>query len=146
MLQTNSDPLDAIVGFFLIFPANAFAQQAGRLRDAAEVETRIIVTGSNISKQPKRRAQIRWEHIGPPDIEKLGDFAMHGLQNFSTAGGRWGGNLNIGKWRGQGTVQINLRGLLPKRTLILIDGNVSPLVVRRRGRAKARDINLVPSR
>ena len=50
-------------------------------------------------------------------------------------------NLNMGNG-GDGTVQINLRGLLPKETLILVDGK--RVVVRRRRFGQAVDINLIP--
>jgi iron complex outermembrane receptor protein len=57
----------------------------------------------------------------PQDIEKLGIRNATDLQEFipQEAGGTV--NLNIGNG-GDGTIQFNLRGLLPKETLILIDG------------------------
>src|SRR5207247_10714292 len=86
---------------------------------AAEVE-RVIVTGSNIPTA---------EEVGPNpvdtyrplDLEKLGIRNATDLQEFipQEAGGTV--NLNIGNG-GDGTVQFNLHGLLPKETLVLIDG------------------------
>ena len=54
----------------------------------------------------------------PQDIEKLGIRSATDLQQFipQEAGGTV--NLNIGNG-GDGTVQFNLRGLLPKETLVL---------------------------
>src|SRR6266446_7104258 len=85
----------------------------------AEVE-RVIVTGSNIPTA---------EETGPnpvdtyrsEDIQKLGIRNSQDLQTFlpQEAGGTKNLNARTG---GDGTVQFNLRGILPKETLILIDG------------------------
>jgi iron complex outermembrane receptor protein len=85
----------------------------------AEVE-RIIVTGSNIPTA---------EEVGPnpvdtyrpADIEKLGIRNATDLTTFlpQQAGGAKNLNARTG---GDGTVQFNLRGLLPKETLVLVDG------------------------
>jgi iron complex outermembrane recepter protein len=79
----------------------------------------VIVTGSNIPTA---------EEIGPnpvdtyrpADLEKLGIRNATDLQTFlpHEAGGTT--NLNMGT--GDGTVQINLRGVLPRETLVLVDG------------------------
>src|SRR5205809_5456767 len=89
----------------------------------AEVE-RIIVTGSNIPTA---------EEVGPnpvdtyrpADLEKLGIRNATDLTTFlpQEAGGTT--NLNISNG-GLGTVQFNLRGLLPKETLGLVDGKRDP--------------------
>jgi hypothetical protein len=86
--------LTATVGIFLIFVADAFAQERASV---AEVE-RIVVTGSNIPTA---------EEVGPnpvdtyrpADIEKLGIRNATDLQTFlpQEAGGTV--NLNIGKRR-----------------------------------------------
>ncbi len=53
-------------------------------------------------------------------------------------------NLNIGN-AGDGTVQFNLRGLLPKETLILIDGKrVAFGSLGSAGTSAAPDVNLIP--
>ena len=80
----------------------------------------VIVTGSNIPTA---------EEVGPnpvdtyraADLEKLGIRNTTDLTTFlpQEAGGTV--NMNIGNG-GDGTVQFNLRGLLPKETLVLVDG------------------------
>src|SRR5437660_2441920 len=80
----------------------------------------VIVTGSNIPTA---------EEVGPnpvdtyrpQDLEKLGIRDATDLQEFipQEAGGTV--NLNIGNG-GDGTIQFNLRGLLPKETLVFLDG------------------------
>jgi iron complex outermembrane receptor protein len=108
----------------------------------AEVE-RVIVTGSNIPSA---------EEIGPnpvdtyrpADIEKLGIRNATDLTTFlpQQAGGTT--NLNMGNG-GDGTVQFNLRGLLAKETLVLVDGkrvafgSLFPV-----GFSGGADINLIP--
>jgi iron complex outermembrane recepter protein len=108
----------------------------------AEVE-RVIVTGSNIPTA---------EEIGPnpvdtyrpTEIEKLGIRNATDLQTFlpQEAGSTF--NLNMGNG-GDGTVQINLRGLLPRETLVLIDGKrVAFGSLGGAGSSEGADINLIP--
>jgi iron complex outermembrane receptor protein len=103
----------------------------------------VIVTGSNIPTA---------EEVGPnpvdtyrpADIEKLGIRNATDLTTFlpQEAGGTV--NLNIGNG-GDGTVQFNLRGLLGKETLVLVDGkrvafgSLNPV-----GFSGGVDINLIP--
>ncbi len=131
------------VGFLLIFAANAFAQERA---DLAEVE-RVIVTGSNIPTA---------EEVGPnpvdtyrpADIEKLGIRNATDLTTFlpQQAGGTT--NLNMGSGGpggGDGTVQFSLRGLLPKETLVLVDGKRVALgSLNLLGFSGGVDINLLP--
>src|SRR5438067_7308540 len=116
----------ATVGFPLIFASNAFAQlpavpaePPGGPAPSAEVE-RVVVTGSNIPTA-EETGPNPVDTYRPQDIEKLGIRNATALQEFipQEAGGTV--NLNIGNG-GDGTVQFNLRGLLPKETLVLIDG------------------------
>ena len=120
--------LIAGVGFPLILASNAFAQLPAPAVPAepgapppstAEVE-RVVVTGSNIPTA-EETGPNPVDTYRPQDIEKLGIRSATDLQEFipQQAGGTV--NLNIGN-AGDGTVQFNLRGLLPKETLILIDG------------------------
>ena len=109
----------------------------------AEVE-RVIVTGSNIPTA---------EEVGPnpvdtyrpSDIEKLGvrnatDFLTRLPQQMGATANQNTANIPIGI--GDGTVQVNLRGLLPRETLVLIDGKrVAGASLSGNG---AIDINLIP--
>jgi iron complex outermembrane receptor protein len=131
----------ATVGFFLVWTVNAFAQEPSPAPGTAEVE-RVIVTGSNIPTA---------EEVGPnpvdtyrpADIEKLGIRNATDLQEFLPQ--EAGGTVNLNIARGDGSVQINLRGLLPKETLILIDGKrVAYGSLGVAGLSQSEDVNLIP--
>jgi iron complex outermembrane receptor protein len=103
----------------------------------------VIVTGSNIPTA---------EEVGPnpvdtyrpADIEKLGIRNATDLTTFlpQEAGGTV--NLNIGNG-GDGTVQFNVRGLLAKETLVLVDGKrVAFGSLNGVGFGSGVDINLIP--
>jgi iron complex outermembrane recepter protein len=139
--ESFRDAFIVIVGLFLVFTANAFAQEAAA-PGVAQVK-RVIVTGSNIPTA-EETGPNPVDTYRPADIEKLGIRNATDLQTFlpQEAGGAV--NLNIGNG-GDGTVQINLRGLLPKETLILIDGKrfaYGSLGVA--GVSQGQDINLIP--
>src|SRR5213078_2547267 len=133
--------LMASVGFPLILASNTFAQLPAPAVPAepgapppstAEVE-RVVVTGSNPV-----------DTYRPQDIEKLGIRSATDLQEFipQQAGGTV--NLNIGN-AGDGTVQFNLRGLLPKETVLLIDGRRAAFgAFGSAGTSAAPDVNLIP--
>jgi outer membrane receptor protein involved in Fe transport len=141
--------LIASVGFPLIFASNVFAQlpapavpAPGGPAPSAEVE-RVVVTGSNIPTA-EETGPNPVDTYRPQDIEKLGIRNATDLQEFipQEAGGTV--NLNIGNG-GDGTIQFNLRGLLPKETLILIDGKrVAFGSLGAAGFSSAPDINLIP--
>src|SRR6059058_4724709 len=143
--------LMASVGFPLILASNAFAQLPAPAVPAepgapppstAEVE-RVVVTGSNIPTA-EETGPNPVDTYRPQDIEKLGIRSATDLQEFipQQAGGTV--NLNIGN-AGDGTVQFNLRGLLPKETLILIDGKrVAFGALGSAGTSAAPDVNLIP--
>ena len=78
------------------------------------------MTGSNIPTA-EETGPNPVDTYRPQDIEKLGIRNATDLTTFipQEAGGSV--NLNMGNG-GDGTVQFNLRGLLPKETLILVDG------------------------
>src|SRR6266540_2362852 len=111
----------------LIFLSNTFAQLPAPAVPAepsapapqAEVE-RVIVTGSNIPTA-EETGPNPVDTYRPQDIEKLGIRNATDLTTFipQEAGGTVNQNMANG---GDGTVQINLRGILPKETLILVDG------------------------
>src|SRR5436190_7514525 len=103
----------------------------------------VIVTGSNIPTA---------EEVGPnpvdtyrpADIEKLGIRNATDLTTFlpQEAGGTT--NLNIANG-GDGTVQFNVRGLLAKETLVLVDGKrVAFGSLNGVGFGSGVDINLLP--
>jgi iron complex outermembrane recepter protein len=136
----------ASVGFPLIFASNAFAQlpaPAGPTAPGtAEVE-RVVVTGSNIPTA-EETGPNPVDTYRPQDIEKLGIRNATDLQQYipQNAGGTV--NLNIGNG-GDGTIQFNLRGILPKETLILIDGKrVAYGSLGVSGFSGGPDINLIP--
>src|SRR5438128_7487464 len=137
--------LIASVGFPLLFVGNAFAQLAAPAAPAAAEATceRVIVTGSNIPTA---------EETGPNPVDtyRVEDIAKLGVRNTTDlqtiipqeAGGTL--NTNIGNG-GDGTVQLNLRGLLPKETLVLIDGKrVATGSLGVAGTSGGVDINLIP--
>ena len=103
----------------------------------------VIVTGSNIPTA---------EEVGPnpvdtyrpADLEKLGIRNTTDLTTFLPQEAGATANLNIGNG-GDGTVQFNLRGLLPKETLVLVDGKRVALgSLNAVGSSGGADINLIP--
>jgi iron complex outermembrane receptor protein len=133
--------LIAGVGGLAILACNAFAQQTAAT-STAEAQ-RVIVTGSNIPTA---------EEVGPnpvdtyrpADIEKLGIRNATDLTTFLPQQSGATTNLNMANG-GDGTVQFNLRGLLAKETLVLVDGkrvafgSLNPV-----GFSGGVDINLIP--
>src|SRR5581483_7111028 len=117
----------APLGLLLIFASTATAQLPAPAVPAnptapaptAEAE-RVIVTGSNIPTA-EETGPNPVDTYRPQDIEKLGIRNATDLTTFipQEAGGTVNQNMSNG---GDGTVQLNLRGLLPKETLILVDG------------------------
>src|SRR5262252_7720876 len=131
----------AILGSFLVFVANAFAQEMA-MPGEAQVE-RVIVTGSNIPTA-EETGPNPVDTYRPADIEKLGIRNATDLTTFlpQEAGGTT--NLNIANG-GDGTVQLNLRGLLAKETLVLVDGKRVALgSLNAVGFSGGVDINLLP--
>ncbi|HXQ02025.1 MAG TPA: TonB-dependent receptor plug domain-containing protein, partial [Candidatus Udaeobacter sp.] len=137
----------ASVGIPFVFASNAFAQLPAPAVPAASPATaeveRVVVTGSNIPTA-EETGPNPVDTYRPQDIEKLGIRNATDLQEFipQAAGGTL--NLNIGNG-GDGTVQFNLRGLLPKETLVLIDGKrVAYGSLGLAGANNGPDINLIP--
>jgi len=105
------------VGFLLT--ANIFAQNPSSALGTVEVE-RVIVTGSNIPTA---------EEVGPNPVDtyRPADLERLGVRNSTDLltnlpqemGSTVNQNISNG---GDGSVIPNLRGLLPKETLVLIDG------------------------
>ena len=133
----------------LLLPSVTFAQLPGPGPPAgvsgtgeAEVE-RVIVTGSNIPTA-EETGPNPVDTYRPADIEKLGIRNATDLQTFlpQEAGGTV--NLNIANG-GDGSVQLNLRGFLPKETLVLVDGKrVAYGSLGVAGASQSVDINLIP--
>jgi outer membrane receptor protein involved in Fe transport len=122
----------AIATTGLLLPLGTLAQQtASSAVGTAEVE-RVIVTGSNIPTA-EETGPNPVDTYRPQDIEKLGIRNATDLQEFIPQQAGATVNLNISNG-GDGTVEFNLRGLLPKETLVLIDGK----------RIASNDINLIP--
>ncbi len=90
------------------------------IRISFPVSVGVIVTGSNIPTA-EETGPNPVDTYRPQDIEKLGIRNATDLTTFipQEAGGTVNQNMSNG---GDGTVQLNLRGILPKETLILIDG------------------------
>src|SRR5438270_6008785 len=133
----------------LIFVSNAIAQlpapavpPPGGPASTAEVE-RVVVTGSNIPTA-EETGPNPVDTYRPQDIEKLGIRNATDLQEFIPQ--EAGGSLNLNQGNGgDGTVQFNLRGLLPKETLILIDGKrVAYGSLGVAAGSNGPDINLIP--
>ena len=108
----------------------------------AEVE-RVIVTGSNIPSA-EETGPNPVDTYRPADIEKLGIRNATDLTTFLPQQSGATTNLNIANG-GDGTVQFNLRGLLAKETLVLIDGKRVALgSLNAVGFSGGVDINLIP--
>jgi iron complex outermembrane receptor protein len=108
----------------------------------AEVE-RIIVTGSNIPTA-QEVGPNPVDTYRPADIEKLGIRNATDLQTFLPQQSGATTNLNMANG-GDGTIQFNLRGLLSKETLVLVDGKrVAFGSLNAVGFSGGADINLIP--
>lgn len=106
----------------------------------AQVE-RVIVTGSNIPTA-QETGPNPVDTYRPADIEKLGIRNAQDLQTFLPQ--QSGGTTNQ-NGSGDGTIQFNLRGLLPKETLVLVDGKrVAFGPLNAVGFSGGVDINLIP--
>src|SRR5438552_5296319 len=133
----------ASVGFSLLFVANTFAQNPpvnpGTAPAASEATAeRVIVTGSNIPTS-EETGRVPVDTYRTEDIQKLGVVNQTDLLNKLPieAGGTINQNIANG---GDGSIIPNLRGLLPKETLVLVDGKrVAP-----NANGVGVDINLIP--
>jgi iron complex outermembrane receptor protein len=136
-----------IVGIPLLLASISSGQETvSTSRDADQrvaIVAEVIVTGSNIPTA---------EEVGPnpvdtyrpADIEKLGIRNATDLTTLlpQEAGGTVNLNMAIG---GDGTVQFNVRGLLAKETLVLVDGKrVAFGSLNAVGFSGGVDINLIP--
>src|SRR5262245_52525052 len=120
----------------LLLPSGTYAQETVPSPGGVAEMARVIVTGSNIPT-PSGVGPNPVDTYRPADIEKLGiRNATDLLTNLPQQMGTTSTQNSIGF--GEGTVTPSLRGLLPKETLVLIDGKrvaiASPIGV---------DINLI---
>jgi len=134
------------LGCFIVLKANTFAQETSAL-GVVEAE-RVIVTGSNIPTA-QEVGPNPVDTYRPSDIEKLGIRNATDLTTFLPQQSGATANLNqsnSGTGSGaDGTVQFNLRGLLPKETLVLVDGKrVAFGSLNGVGFSGGVDINLIP--
>src|ERR1051326_5309048 len=134
------------LGCFIVLKANTFAQETSAL-GVVEAE-RVIVTGSNIPTA-QEVGPNPVDTYRPSDIEKLGIRNATDLTTFLPQQSGATANLNqsnSGTGGGaDGSVQFNLRGLLPKETLVLVDGKrVAFGSLNGVGFSGGVDINLIP--
>jgi iron complex outermembrane receptor protein len=128
-------------GCLEIFVWNAFAQET-TASGVTEIE-RVIVTGSNIPTA-QETGPNPVDTYRPADLEKLGIRNATDLTTFLPQQSGATTNLNIANG-GDGTVQFNLRGLLAKETLVLVDGKrVAFGSLDAVGFSGGVDINLIP--
>src|SRR5436309_3858517 len=142
-----------VAGFFALVACSVSAQTSSPtpgIPTEAEAE-RVVVTGSNIPSA---------EEVGPnpvdtyrpEDIEKLG--VRNSTDLLTRLPQEMGSTINQnqnGVGGGDGSVIPNLRGLLPKETLVLIDGKRAAIIGSGGGVAAGAspgvagvDINLIP--
>src|SRR6266550_4576370 len=136
----------AAIGVSLLIAPKAPAQTIvpAQVTTGATAEAeRVIVTGSNIPTAAETGPNPV-DTYRPADIEKLGIRNATDLTTFlpQQAGGTKNLNARTG---GDGTVQFNLRGLLSKETLVLVDGKRVALgSLNAVGFSGGVDINLIP--
>src|SRR5213593_1280497 len=136
-----------IVGIPLLLASTSFGQQtvstSGEADRRVATVVEVIVTGSNIPTA-EETGPNPVDTYRPADLEKLGIRNTTDLTTFlpQEAGGTV--NMNIANG-GDGTVQFNLRGFLPKETLVLVDGKrVAFGSLGVAGASQAVDVNLLP--
>jgi iron complex outermembrane receptor protein len=135
----------AVVGVSLLIAPKVSAQAiAPQVTTGAMAEVeRVIVTGSNIPTA-EETGPNPVDTYRPADIEKLGIRNATDLTTFLPQQSGATVNLNIANG-GDGTVQFNLRGLLAKETLVLVDGKrVAVGSLNAVGVSGGVDINLIP--
>jgi len=128
----------------VIAPAAIASPPPAQVTTGATAEVaRVIVTGSNIPTA-EETSPNPVDTYRPADIEKLGIRNATDQTTFppQEAGGTKNLNARTG---GDGTVQFNLRGLLSKETLVLVDGKRVALgSLNAVGFSGCVDINLLP--
>src|SRR5437763_2645968 len=143
----------SVGGLFALFACSVSAQNPSPtpgIPTEAEAE-RVIVTGSNIPTA-QEVGPNPVDTYRPEDIEKLG--ARNTTDLLTKLPQEMGSTINQnhnGVGGGDGSVIPNLRGLLPKETLVLIDGKRAAIIGSGGGVAAGAspgvagvDINLIP--
>jgi iron complex outermembrane recepter protein len=122
--------------------ASAFAQDAAKPADAAAAavaEETIVITGSRIAR-PEIQGASPVTVISPQEIKFQGATRAEDLvNNLPQAFAGQGGNLSNGS---TGTATVDLRGLGPARTLVLINGR---RLIPGDPRNPVADINTIPA-
>ena len=122
---------------------NAIAPTLGDIWSGCRSRATCIVTGSNIPTA-EETGPNPVDTYRPADIEKLGIRNATDLTTFLPQQSGATTNLNMSNG-GDGTVQFNLRGLLAKETLVLVDGKrVAFGSLDAVGFSGGVDINLIP--
>src|SRR5438477_13126702 len=120
----------SVGGFFALFACSLSAQNPSPTPGIpTETEAkRVIVTGSNIPTA-EEAGPNPVDTYRPEDIEKLGARNATDLVNRlpQEMGSTINQNAN-GVGGGDGAVIPNVRGLLPKETLVLIDGKRAAII------------------
>src|SRR5437868_11104749 len=139
----------SVGGFFALFACSLSAQNPSPTPGIpTETEAkRVIVTGSNIPTA-EETGPNPVDTYRPEDIEKLG--ARNATDLLTKLPQEMGSTINQntnGVAGGDGAVIPNLRGLLPKETLVLIDGKRAAIIGGGGGAGPGTagvDINLIP--
>ncbi|MFO1394377.1 MAG: TonB-dependent receptor [Steroidobacteraceae bacterium] len=119
------------------YSAGAYAQDAGATPDEIE---QVIVTGSRIP-QPNLEGTSPVTVVGAQDIQLEGALQVEDIMNrLPQVFANQGGNLSNGS---SGTSTIDLRGLGPNRTLVLVNGRRLPAGSPRG--PVAPDVNAIPT-
>src|SRR5438067_11153659 len=125
----------------LLLPSVTFAQERAAVAEAE----RVIVTGSNIPTA-EETGPNPVDTYRPGDIERLG--VRNATDFLTNLPQEMGSTINQNMVNGgDGSVIPNLRGLLPKETLVLIDGKRVAIIGGGGGGmpgVAGVDINLIP--
>ena len=129
----------AIVGSLLVCVAKAFAQE----EEPVLPKWNASLSPVRIFRPQKRPAQTQWTRIGRQTSKNWASATQQTCKLFCHR--RRGHRQPEHRQWWDGTVQLNLRGLLPKETLVLVDGKrVAFGSLGFAGSSQGVDINLIP--
>ncbi|GHF88346.1 TonB-dependent receptor domain-containing protein [Thalassotalea marina] len=112
-------PLALLIGLGLQLPASA--QEAQQQKAEEETIERVMVTGSRI-KRTEMEGVVNVQSITSDDMIKSGFSSVYdALSNLPAANGAILGEVETGSYT-PGAKELNLRGLGPEYTLILVNG------------------------